>query len=61
MAPRMKALACSQAEECTRTCTCLKYFEASVAVAVGGVDVDIGLLGKLGKFIEDCIYRFCCT
>ena len=54
MAPRMCALAHTHGQEWTRAC--LKYIEASTTIAVGNMDVDIALLMKLRRFIEDeCI------
>ena len=50
----MQAFAHSQVQE--RTCTCFKYFEAFVTIAMGGLDSDIGLLVNLRRFIEEeCI------
>ena len=45
MAPKMRAFAWFQGQEWTRSS--LKYFEASVTSAVGGKDVDIGVLVNL--------------
>lgn len=58
MPSRMRALAQSQGQE--RNHVCLKYIEASVMIAVGGMDVDIALLVKLKRIIEEqCIARLC--
>lgn len=47
-------MACVQGRECTRVA--LKYFEASITIAVGGVDIDIRLLVNMKWFIEEhCI------
>jgi hypothetical protein len=35
-----------------RTCSSFKYFEESLAIAVGGNDINIALLVKLRKFIK---------
>lgn len=51
MASRMRALARSQPQECTQSS--LKYFEVSVTIAVDGMDIEIALLVKLTKFIEE--------
>ena len=56
MAPIMRALACSQAQEYTHFS--LKYFEASIIIAMDGMDIDIALLVKLRKFIEECMVGF---
>ena len=54
VAPRIIALAFSQGQERTRAF--LKYIEASVAIDVGGIHVDIVLLVNLRRFIEEhCI------
>ena len=58
MAPRMRELVHSQAQK--RNCSSLKYFEAPVTIAVGGMDIDIGFLMKLRKFIMDeCMVGLC--
>ena len=51
MALRMRVHVHSQAQE--RTHSSLKYFEASVTIAVGNMDIDIALLMILRKFIEE--------
>lgn len=58
MSPRMRELVHSQAQKRTRSS--LKYFEAHVTIAVGGMDIDIGLLVKSRKFIMDeCMAGLC--
>ena len=51
MAPHMHALACSQGQE--KTHFSLKYFEVRVTIAAGGMDIDVSLLVKLRRFIEE--------
>ena len=56
MALGMHSLARSQAQERSRAC--LKYFEVSVTIAVGGTDIDITLLENIRKIIgEEYIAR----
>ena len=58
MAPRVQALAHSQVQE--RTHSSPKYFKASVIIAVGGMDVDVGFLVNLRRFIEEeCMIALC--
>jgi hypothetical protein len=58
MPPRMRALAYLHAKK--QTCACLKYFEALVTISVGGVDIDVGLLVNLKRFLEEnCIACLC--
>lgn len=55
-----KGVAARAQEAQEHTWEALKYFEASITIAVGGVDVDIKLLISLRMFIEDhCIVGFC--
>ena len=55
---RMRAFVCSQVQE--RSCACLKYFEALVTIAMERGDVEIRLLVKVNKFIEEqCIVGMC--
>jgi hypothetical protein len=50
----MRDLARSRGQE--RTCICLKYIEAQVAIVVGGMDVDIVLILVLKSYVEEqCI------
>ena len=55
---RMRALAHLHAKE--RTHACLKYIKALVTIVVGGVDIDVGLLVNLKRFLEEnCIASLC--
>jgi hypothetical protein len=54
---RKKALAHSQDRE--RTCSSQKYFEASITIGMGGMDIDMVLLVKSRKFIEECMGGLC--
>lgn len=55
MALGMHSLARSQAQE--RSHACVKYFEVSFTIAVGGTDIAMTLLENIRKFIEEeCIY-----
>ena len=52
------AAARAQAQE--HTCGCLKYFENFATIAVGDMGIDITLLLKLRRFIEEhCIAGLC--
>lgn len=53
--------ACSCSLACKeRTCACLKYIKPLVTIAVGGVDIDVGLLVNLKRFLEEnCIASLC--
>lgn len=53
MAPRVRAFARSQVRE--RTQSFLKYFEATMTIAVEGMDVDVGFLVHLRIVEEDCM------
>jgi len=56
MALGMHYLARSQAQEGSHAC--VKYFDVSVTIVVGGKDIDITLLENIRKFIEEeCIAR----
>ena len=58
MPQRMHALTCVEAQ--ARTRGSLKYFEASITIAMGGMDIDIALLVWLTRFIEQhCIAKSC--
>lgn len=58
MPSRMRALAQSPRQE--QHCVCLKYIEALVTSAVGGMDVGIALLVKSKRIIEErCIAGLC--
>ena len=58
MAQSMTVAARAQVHERTRGA--LKYFEASITIVVGGVDINMELLDSLRRFIEDhCIVGFC--
>lgn len=58
MAPRVWALAHPQVQEQTHSSP--KYFKASVTIAVGGMDVDVGFLVNLRRFIEEeCMIGMC--
>ena len=54
----MHALVCSLEQERTRAC--LKYFEAFVAITMGGTEVDFRVIIKLRKFFkEECLVALC--
>ena len=58
MAPRMRVLMRSQAQERTRLS--LEYFEPYVTIGVGGMDINIALLVMLRRFIkEECMAGLC--
>ena len=59
MALRMQTLVHSQGQE--RTHVCLKYIKALVTIVMGGVDVDVGLLVNLRRFIEDHCFAGLCS
>ena len=57
MAPKMRALAQSQGQERTRSS--LKFFEASITIAVGGKDVKLDFLWILEKSYGRSAWQAC--
>lgn len=52
----MRSIACAHAhaQECTHAV--LKYVEASITIAIGGIDIDVTLLVKMRRFAKE--YNF---